>query len=138
MKKNIIMAATVILAALASLSSCEKAENSVLPHISSLTLSNPLLELGEKGEAKLTFDQPGANIRGYYKYTINPGNVTGTFDAIPTSLYNFEFDTPDEAGTYTITVTCNKVELYSGYQLWHENGADIGSASATFTMVEDE
>jgi len=138
MKKYILGIAAAIIAAVVSFSSCEKAESSVIPHISGLTFESSTFKLGDRGEATLTFDQTGANIKGRYKYTITPGDISGTFNATPTKAHKFQFDTPAEPGTYTIKVVCTFVDIYSGYQISYQGSmSDIGTASATFTIVDE-
>lgn len=139
MKKNLILLAVTAMTALLAFTSCndDKAQ-SVIPHISGMTVTPTSTVAGTQCMITLTFDRQGEYIQGHYKYTISKSGetiATGEFLATPTSSTKAYFTAPADAGTYSISVKCTKVETYAGSSLYYMGSMDdIGSAHAEFTV----
>ena len=144
MKKSILSIAAVVMATLFTLASCsdDNEAQSEIPHIASLTLNATTLNAGDQYVGTLHFDKQGSYIKGTYTYTITPQpseNATGTFQAAPVDAQDFTFTAPEVNGTYTITVTCTRVDTYAGKDPYYLGAmSDIGSAKATFTVTGAE
>ena len=131
--------AIMTIASLFVFSSCKDDDaKAVIPHLASISVSPATSEPGARCTALIKFDRRGENIQGHYQYTITPGNTTGTFNLTPNDSYSFTFSAPSDPGTYTIKVTCTRVDTYVGSLYYMGSMSDIGTASTTFTVTGEE